>query len=245
MANGEQELVVIGSRFSTQRMIEQGGVSVAVARAHAKELTDKFPPAKVDELEKLLEEIRAAFGTQADAKTAFSTGNVPVNQRIDEAKRWISEVMSAADNAFEEEPEIGDQFHKAGKLGRSVPKITGRLQELTALAQAHKAALAEWGAGEALLAEGPRLLAALAQADAAQELAVKDMPVATRQLNLRKGRAFLLLKKLARAGRTAFRDDPPTRDKLALDILKRTGRRADAGEQTAPAPPSAPPAPTA
>ncbi|MGC8723505.1 MAG: hypothetical protein ACP5VF_06490 [Acidobacteriota bacterium] len=121
MANGEQELVVIGSRFSAQRMIEQGGVSVAVARAHAKELADKFPPAKVDELEKLLEEIRAAFGTQADAKTAFSTGNVPVNQRIDEAKRWISEVMSAADNAFEEEPEIGDPFHKAGKLGRRIP----------------------------------------------------------------------------------------------------------------------------
>ena len=245
MANGEQELVVIGSRFSTQRMIEQGGVSVAVARAHAKDLADKFPPAKVDELDKLLEEIRAAFGTQANAKEAFSTGNVPVNQRIDEAKRWISEVMSAADNAFEEEPEIGDQFHKAGKLGRSVPKITGRLQGLAALAQRHKAALAAWGVNDALLAQGPQLLAALSAADAAQELAVRDMPVATRQLNLRKGKAFLLLKKLARSGRTAFRDDAPTRDKLALDILKRTGRGADAGEQAPPAPPSAPPAPTA
>ena len=245
MAYSEQELVVIGSRFSTQRMLEQRGVSVAVARAHAAALGDKFPKARVDELEKLLEEIRADFGTQANAKEAFTTGNVPVNRRIEEAKRWISEIMGAADTAFEEEPEIGDLFHGAGKLGRSVPKISGRLPVLTALAQTHKAELAAWGVSDALLAQGPKLLAAFSEADAAQERAVKEMPSATRAVNLWKGQAFLFMKKLARAGRTAFRDDPPTRDQLALDILKRTGRKAAADAAAAPAPPPAPPAPTA
>lgn len=38
MAFTDQELVEIGSRFTTQRLIEQGAVSVAMARAHEKEL---------------------------------------------------------------------------------------------------------------------------------------------------------------------------------------------------------------
>ena len=43
MAYSEKDYILLGSRFSTQRLLEQGGVSVAVARAHAAELGAKFP----------------------------------------------------------------------------------------------------------------------------------------------------------------------------------------------------------
>ena len=127
------ELVSIGSRFSTQRLLEQGAVSVAMERAHQKELEKMFPSAKVDELEVILTEIQTKFGTQADAKDAFGTGNVPVTAKIQEAKGWITDILSSADNAYEEELEQRDEFQKAGKLGTRVPKITGRLEVLLTL----------------------------------------------------------------------------------------------------------------
>jgi hypothetical protein len=43
MAFSEKDYILLGSRLSTQRLLEQGGVSVAVARAHAKELGRRFP----------------------------------------------------------------------------------------------------------------------------------------------------------------------------------------------------------
>ena len=233
MPHSELELVNIGSRFSTQRLIEQGNVSVAVARAHAADLGNKYPQAKVDELAALIADIQTKFGTQADAKTAFSTGNVPVDHAIDDAKRWIGEVISAADNAFEEDPEIGDEYHKGGKIGRSVPKISGRMQALLALAEGHKGALVDWGIGDADLEAGRKMLAALSAADTAQEQAVKNLPAATKELYVQKAKAFLLLKKLARTARTVFKGDPATRDKLALDILMRRGHKRGAPETPA------------
>lgn len=236
MAYTDQELVEIGARFTTQRLIEQGAVSVAVAKAHAKELQKRFPAAKTDELDSILAEIQAKFGTQAGAKDAFGTGNVPVTGKIQEAKKWISEVITSADNAYEEDHERRDEFHKGGKLGTSVPKITGRLQVLLTLAEAHKAELADWGTDDTDLANGRQLLADLAAANIAQEDAVKNLPAATQALFIQKAKAFILLKKLARAARETFKTEPAIAGKLNLDILRRKGHKQDA--------PAAPPAPT-
>jgi hypothetical protein len=51
MAFSEQEIVKLGARFGTQRMIEQAGVSAAVARARADELGGLFPAARTEELQ--------------------------------------------------------------------------------------------------------------------------------------------------------------------------------------------------
>jgi hypothetical protein len=234
----ELELVVLGGRFSTQRLIEQGNVSVAVARAHESELAKKFPPAKTAELEALIAEIQAKYATQAGAKDDFGTGNVPVTGKIREAKKWLSEIITSADNAYEEEHERRDGFHKSGKLGTSVPKITGRLQVLTALAEKHQADLAEWGVDAKDLAQGRALLAELTAANIAQEEAVKNLPAATKAVTIQKARAYILLKKLARAARDTFKDDPTLAAKLNLDILQRHGHKPGGDDQpaTTPAP---------
>ena len=242
MPYSEKELVNIGSRFTTQRLMEQGAVSVALARAHEKELAKRFPPARTAELDALLADIQAKFSAQADAKDAFGTGNVPVTAKIREAKAWISGIITSADNAYEEEPEQRDEFHKAGKLGTSVPKIAGRLQVLLSLAEAHKADLAPWGVDEQDLKAGRALLAELNSANVAQEEAVKNLPAATRALYIQKARAYLLMKRLARAARDTFKGDPAAAQ-LNLDILMRKGRRVngdDAPENAAPAPQPAP-----
>ena len=234
MAYSEKELIEIGGRFTTQRLIEQANVSIAMARAHSKELQKKFPPARVDELEGILAEIQSKFGTQADAKDSFGTGNVPVTAKIVEAKAWISSLIASADNAYEEEHEIRDEFHKAGKLGTSVPKITGRLEVLLALAEKHKSDLAEWGVDNADLETGKRLLIELTAANVAQEQAVKNLPAATKTLYILKAKAYLLLKKLARAARDIHRYDPASAVRFNLDILQRHGRKPGDDEETPP-----------
>jgi hypothetical protein len=128
------------------------------------------------------------------------------------------------------------EFHKGGKIGVSVPKITGRLQVLLTLAEAHKADLAQWGTDDKDLETGRRLLSELAAANIAQEQAVKNLPPATKALYILKAKAFLLLKRLARAGRNAFKNDPASAAKLKLDILRRRGHRHN-GEAEPPAPP--------
>jgi len=230
MAYTNEQLRDIGAWFSTQRMIEQGNVSVAVARAHAEDLGKKFPAAKVDELAGLVGQIQSQFETQAEAKTAYATGNVPVDEWITRAKAWLSDAIAAADNAFEEDPVLQDQFHKDTKIGRSVPKIAGRLQALLTLAETHKAALTEWGFGDGEIQEGRTILQGLTNADTEQEQAVRNMPKETQALNVIKGKAYLLLKRLARAGRRTYKDDPAMQDKFSLSILRRKGRRSGGGQ---------------
>jgi hypothetical protein len=234
MAFSEKDYILLGSRLSTQRLLEQGGVSVAVARAHAKELGRRFPQQRTDELEGLLGEIRSRFEAQAGAKTARNTGNSPVEGAVDRAKDWILDLVSAADNALEEERDIRDEFHKGGKIGRSVPKITGRLQALLTLAAAQLPALDAWGFGDAELQAGRAILQELQNADAAQEQSVKNLPKATQDLYILNGKAYLLLKKLSRAGKRAFKNDPATAAKLGLDILHRRGHKRNGQEEAPP-----------
>ena len=221
----DQELISMGARFSTQRLLEQGAVSVAMARAHEKELEKMFPRARVDELEGLLGDIKSKFEGQAGAKSAYAQGNVPVAACLRDAKHWIGDLIAAADNAFEEEPDLCDEFHKGGKIGRSVPKTAGRLQVLLTLAEKYKEALGPWGIGDDDLARGRTLLADLSAADTAQESAVKNLPVATKEVYILKAKAYMLMKRLARASRRIFKNDPAAAAKLNLDILNRRGHK--------------------
>jgi hypothetical protein len=234
MAYSEKELIEIGGRFSTQRLIEQANVSIAMARAHSAELQKKFPPARVDELESIVAEISTKYGIQADAKDSFGTANVPVAVKIAEAKRWISSLITSADNAYEEEPEIRDEFHKSGKIGVSVPKILGRMETLLVVAEKHKDDLLQWGFDEKDLRNGRKIIIELTSANTTQEEAVKVLPATTKELYILKAKAYILLKKLARAARDINRDDPTTAIGFNLSILKRKGRRA--GEEEVPAP---------
>ena len=54
------------------------------------------------------------------------------------------------------------------------------------------------------LATGRRLLAELTAAKIAQEEAVKNLPAATKAVYIQKAKAYIVLKKLARAGRDTF-----------------------------------------
>lgn len=223
MAYTEEDLAVIGGRFTTLRMLEQIPVSTAVARAHSAALVDKFPMSRVDELDDLARRIASMFDEQAERKFDAATGNVAVDSAIRAVKEKTRDIVSAADNAFEAEPEIRGQFHKQGPFGKSVPKIAEKAKAVIALARMHSDALAAWGVKAEDLTSAEEALKALVDADSAQERAVTNLPPKTRELYVLKGQAYLLLKKLARAGRRAFSGDPTLAAQLGLDVLRRKG----------------------
>lgn len=228
----DNDLVQIGARFSTQRLLEQGDLSVASARAHATDLGGRFPKPKVDELEGLLGQIRKQFDAQAEGKFIKDTAHLPVAALLGHAKHWISDTIAVADNAFEEDPKIADQFHKAGKLGQSIPAVAARMQSLIAVAADNMPALKPWGLADADLVTGKKVLADLTAANTKHEQTTKDLPAKTRDLYILKGKAYLLMKKLNRTGRRVFHDNPTAASKLNLSVLKRHGHKHGAAEKT-------------
>ena len=68
-------------------------------------------------------------------------------------------------------------------------------------------------------------------------MGIRDLPPKTRELYVLKGKAYLLLKRLSRAARRSFRDDPTTAAKFSLDLLSRKG-----GHRKAATPEPGPPA---
>ena len=223
MAFSKKELVAIGGRCSTQRLLEQIPVSVAAAREHASVLDGMFPVAMIDALEGYTETISTLFEEQSDSKVQASTGNVPVVEVMKSLKERIRDIIASADNAFEESPKIQNQFHRGGPLGRSIPAMIRKTEIILAAARDNAATLEEWGVDEAALNEARAALAQLVAANTAQEQAMKKLPPSTKKLYEEKGRAYLLLKKLARTGRRRFADAPAIADEFGLGILNRRG----------------------
>jgi hypothetical protein len=223
MPYSDKELIAIGARCVTERLVGQIPVSLAAAKKYGTELGAKFPPAKVEELSALGTKIEALFSAQSGRKFEANTGNVPVIEVLGEVKEGVRDIIAAADNAYEEEPEIRSQFHKGGPLGKSVPGVIRRAKGVIALAEKNSAALAEWGMSVEEVAAVGASVTALSEAETNQEKALTNLPPATAELYLEKGRAYLLLKKLSRAGRRCFSKKPAVAAEFSLDILKRGG----------------------
>jgi len=151
---------------------------------------------------------------------------VGVNATLKLVKNDFRHIMAIADNAFEEEPDVRDEFHKGGPIGRGVPRAIRAFESLVALAEKHRTELFAWGLTDARLDEARTHLRALVEADTAQEGAMKELSPKTRELNQAKGRAYLLLKKLARTGRSVFASQPQTSAKFDLEILNRAAPSA-------------------
>ncbi len=221
MAFTHKELMAIGIRFNTERMTEQITVSLTTAKKYEAELGSKFPAAAAESLASLLTKIAELSKTQSEKKFEANTGNVPVVDLLDVVKEGIRDIIAAADNAYEEEPEIRAQFHKGGPLGKSVPGVIDKAKNLIVLARKNRTDLAAWGLADEEVDSADTSVTALSEAEGRQEKALTNLPPATAALYEAKGRAYLLLKKLRRAGKRSFPKNPPVAAEFELSILKR------------------------
>jgi hypothetical protein len=93
-----------------------------------------------------------------------------------------------------------------------------------AAARKYKAALAEWGLTSNEIAATETALLALRAAEASQETALINLPPATAELYAEKGRAYLLMKQLARTGRRRLFANPAAAGGIQSHHLEPQGR---------------------
>ncbi len=206
-------------------MLDQISVLIVAAKKYVTELGAKFPPAKVEELEASKGRIEAGAKTQTEKKFDANTGNVPVAKRMEAVKEGVRDIITTADNAFEEEPEIRDQFHKGGPLGRTVSSTIQKAETMVTLAEKNSAALAEWGLTSDEITATKTAISELKNAEVSQEKSLTDLPPSTAALYLDKGRAYLLMKQLVRTGRRRLSKQPAAAKEFNLDILNRKGTK--------------------
>jgi len=121
------------------------------------------------ELEQAIAQAQTLADQQTEGKFAKASGNMPVSTLLAQCKNWIADLLTAADNAFEEEPDMADKYHQGGKIGRSVPKTLGRMEALLVVAQTHKPQLAAWGFGDPEFAAGNKLIGELTSTNTTQD----------------------------------------------------------------------------
>jgi hypothetical protein len=134
-------------------------------------------------------------------------------------------------------PEINEAaFRSHEALNRSTPKIIAHLDRIRPLVQRIDEPLKPYFGGESALARLDVVKRKLEQADATQEVSIKDASLETLQLWEAKGRLLELIEDLNRTGRMAFRGRAEligrfNKDLLLRARLSRTGTAApEAGE---------------
>jgi len=230
--------VSTGARLRSPQLMEQGTASIARAKEDAAELGARFPAAKIAEMEQLQAQVSGLFGDQAVAKTDVPSATAGERAAFRAAKNLVGDCLAAATNTFEiEEPDVLDAFRAGAKIGQSVSKLKAKIALLVPLATTHAAALDAWG--EADLAQ--RLTAAseaVSAEEAAQEMAMTDLPRKTAELYEAKGKLFFLIKRLNRAAKRVFKDAPEKARRYDLDVVYRRSGASPGGGGAQPTPPA-------
>ena len=112
--------IATGARLRTPPLLEQADVSIKLAKDDAAAFGPRFPDARRSEMEAVASRARELFSDQSVAKTDVPQASVATAQTFRTAKDLVSDCLSAATNAFEDEsPEILEAFRAGAKIGQS------------------------------------------------------------------------------------------------------------------------------
>ncbi|MBI5481184.1 MAG: hypothetical protein HY906_20165 [Deltaproteobacteria bacterium] len=223
MARSFVELVKLGGRQPTHKLVEQSDTSEKLARAGATELGPRFPAARIDRIAALRGEV-AAGGADREVATSDKTALTQAQYgAFGDGKDWVRDVRDTADTAFDGDDATLDAYTGGPKIGRSVPRLRSAMEALIKLVKRDAQALAAEGFDAAEIARGEQTLARLGESDAMQEAAIKALPPRTQEFYAKKAELYLLLKTLERAARRTWRHDPARAASFRLTLLSRGG----------------------
>lgn len=211
-------LAMIGTRFSAFRLIEQSQICLALAKGYAVDLIGKYPDEEVEGLEHLLLMLLMNQEERPDLESSMAECDL-VEACFQSAMKWIRNLTLTADNAFQEEPEIRDEFHLRGNTGCDILKVENRIKSLIVVAQKFREPLEKWGFSQNDIREGRDILEGLALSRTTLEKSMEKLPVNARDLLMIKGRTFLALKRLERTAKRVFDKDSLTPSKFDLGLL--------------------------
>jgi len=231
--------------FVLTDVVEQLRVSLQLAREDAAMLARfGWPVTQTEVLASACDEL-VRNGAEYERKFGAKVGiGQDLRGEIDRGKRWREQGLAIGRNALAGSAlEQLERF--AGAAGQDGVRLAQQVQGILSVGRANDAACRAWGADDAFFAEGERLARSLPELAGEQGGKKKTVPAEHALLDEMEGRAWLLLKKLDRAGRAGH---GASGDRLRaaaynLDILygrrTRARRPADTGT-TPPAPTGSP-----
>lgn len=229
-------LVAKGRRDSIDALIQQGRVSVKLARDNAEALSQRggWREEDTDELHREVEQLDTDAARKADA-FEISLGLTSREEAArDAAKAYIRKLRYALPRALEESPDSGltmDSFAVGKPLRRSTPRLVGYLRDIRPQVVKLDAALARFFGEVPASVQLDEVKNALEAADSAQESALEALPDETQNVCERKGKVLHLIEHLNRSARIAFDGDATKIGQFNKDILLRA-RRARKSEPT-------------
>ena len=232
-----KQLIILGSRFPSRRLMEQADYSIALATEEGSQLTPiGWTPALTTRAREVRAAIDAQVSGQSTAKEDVPRATADVGAATLVAKTWKRKLATWASIAFEDDDVTLDDFFVGGRIGRSTPRLVEYVTKTLPLVERHTVALVAEGMPADFAAQGAAALSALRTADSTQELNIETLPQATAALYEARGTLYRMIKKLNRLGRLLHDGDPSKASRYNQTILMRAGRAAATPAAPTPAP---------
>ena len=205
-------------------LVEQGNVSVGLARQYATQLaTVGWSTQDTDAMAAMVTELESDIAVQAESRAGQHDAHRKEQAGIDDAKTFIRLLGHALPRVLRQ-TNIGlteHDFLAGTRLGRSTPKISGYLAKIRPHVAGLDSALAPAFGGQSALAQLDKVKSELDAADTQQEVGISALPVDTAQLYLAKGKLLEAIEDVNRAGKSAFDGDATHVALWNKDILVR------------------------
>jgi hypothetical protein len=206
-------------------LVEQGRVSVELAKAHPAELAgEAWSGADTTALEGLVTELDTESAAKIDSAHGARAATRTEHEAIGQAKAYIRRLRNALPRVLRQAaiPDLKPQaFHAGTKLGRSTPLISKYLNDIRPSVAKLDAPLQAFSNGGLGTAAHDKVKAALDTDDATQEVARAGLPVETLKVYETKGRVLEMIEDLNRAGKSAFDGQAQLASKFNKDIVLR------------------------
>lgn len=221
-------------------LVEQGKVSVGLARQYATQLaTVGWSTQDTDAMAALVTELESTIAVQAENRASQHDAHRKEQVGIDDAKTFLRLLDHALPRVLRT-TNIGltdHDFLVGTRLGRSTPKISGYLAKIRPHVAALDSALTPAFGGQSALARLDKAKSELDASDTQQEVGVSALPADTAQLYLAKGKLLEAIEDVNRAGKSAFDGDATLVALWNKDILVRARKsRKEPAPVPAPAP---------
>lgn len=232
----DHRLVRKGIREPIVGLVDQVGLSAALAREHATELAAYGWSAEdTAALERAGRELDEEIGRLASQRSAALGATRDEAEAVDAAKAFIARLRAALPKVLRERQTTEDRedgawidrkaFAVRGSLRRSTPQIQEYLLLISGAVGHLDGELSRYFGGDSAARRLSEVSEALERANATQAMKQGGRPADTARLYQAKGRALELIEDLNRIGRIAFADQPVIAAQFDKHLIARARRK--------------------
>jgi hypothetical protein len=229
------QAIIVGMRYKTPLLLAESDYFSGIGAEDTALLAQYGWPAKrTEELRGWRDKLALAFKDRTLAKEDVPAASEARDAVLTNTKVWLKRTIAIASNAFYNDPETLDDFTNTRSIGREVPNVIARMEVVVPLCKKYGKAMADWGCDAKFIKDGEALLATLRDSQAGQKVKIADLPEKTQELYYMRGMLYGWIKRMQRAGKSAFATDPVKAARYNLNILYAPHTHREEKPQTQP-----------